>query len=199
MKFAYSPAAEAPPIESQTYFELTMGFLPWRRFLARVFDNTLHMGLVLLVVLAIAEPALLKLPEQSPPFFIVMLLGLASLLPVSGFLNAVWISLFGMTLGKFIFGIRVREPGGQKLSFSRSVKRELLVWMGGYGFGIPLVSLFALIISFGYIETHHATWWDRKENIEVTYREDGAIQWMLWFVVILVILFRVELFGPAFR
>lgn len=199
MKLAYSPAAAPPALESTPHFDLTMGFLPWRRFFARVFDNTLYAGLVVLVVFAVAGPALMKLPEQSPPFFIVLLLGLAAVLPVSVLLNAVFISLFGMTPGKLIFGIRVREPDERKLTFRRSIMRELLVWMGGYGFGIPVVSLFALVISFGYIETHHAAWWDRKENIEVSYRESGPVQLVLWFIVILVIIVRAQLFAPLFR
>ena len=60
--------------------------------------------------------------------------------------EALLICLFGTTIGKRLFGVRILSPDGEKLSFFRSLKRAFLVFGLGTGFFLPYVSLILPVI-----------------------------------------------------
>lgn len=196
MTLAYNSAAAPAPIESQPYFEITMGFLPWRRYFARSFDNALYFGILALATFALLLNENFKLPEVAPPPPVIVFLAIAAILPLAGLITALLISQLGTTPGKFIFGIHIREPDGTRLSFRRALRREFHIWFTAYACGVPILSHFAHAIAFGYIETNHRTWWDVRTGTQASYRSAGIVQQLLWLVVILLILFRANLLAP---
>ncbi|RWP23071.1 RDD family protein [Mesorhizobium sp.] len=112
---------------------------PWIRFFARCLDIwlativvTLSLGVVLTLYFPSAMLALNGTNEQ--------VLGLV-LLPLIMILLALFAASFGNTVGKAIFGIKVRNltDRGSLVYF---LKREMRVWTEGLAIGIPFIALF---------------------------------------------------------
>ena len=109
-----TPVEDAPPRLN----------LPWRRYWARVLDYSL---------VALAVDRLLELfPMWSYPrlplYLLVMLL-----------VEPLVLMLFATTPGKAIFGIRVTDPEGKRLSYGAGVERTWSVLWDGMGMNIPLL------------------------------------------------------------
>lgn len=164
--------------------------IPWRRFYARSFDYMLMplelwIGIFSVELLTPVDVSAALQAFGTIPGIVVMILGTL----VFGLaLNARFINVTGTTPGKFIFGIRVLEQDGSKLSFWRAFKRELMVLTFGYGLMVPIVNLFAMAIAMGYVAENGYAWWDKRMSFEVHYREATQRQWAIWAAVVLFLL-----------
>ncbi len=62
-------------------------------------------------------------------------------LPFALVLDSIVHAIFGTTFGKWLFGIKVVDLLGAPVSAGRYFYRNLRVWWGGYGLGLPIVCL----------------------------------------------------------
>ena len=89
-------------------------------------------------------------------------------------IESLFLSIFGNTLGKWIFSTKITDLKYSKPSFLISLKRTFLVHMRGLGFGIPILSLITTIISYNRL-TNHAhlgfTSWDNDCNTIVMHKK----------------------------
>lgn len=151
-------AAEAPSVH------------PWQRYCARMIDIQLFAFITIIVIGAIGG---LVAPEPALRFFEFMQQGFLGTVLANVFTIGIAvpvIACFGSwtgTPGKWIFGIRVREADGQRLSLSRSFRREATIWFKGFGFGVPLVSLITLIMSHVRLTEDGKTAWDEAMDCRV--------------------------------
>jgi uncharacterized RDD family membrane protein YckC len=111
---------------------------PWRRYFARLLDMLLmgslfYIGLVLFAPTVGAE--IIQAADKNRVLDMI-LTGFFAML-----LNPFFISLFGSTLGKYLFGIQVRDENTRKLSLLIALKRECLVYMKGLAFCFPIALL----------------------------------------------------------
>lgn len=121
---------------------------PWRRWLARLFDLWWQAPLVFLAlgsVLRLAWPAFVRWIDTP---FAGKLFGLLCI-PVALLLDAALHAIAGNTPGKAMLGVRVRRGDGCPLTFVQLVRRNLGMWIGGLGFGIPLIGLFTMGRQYG--------------------------------------------------
>ena len=109
-----TPVEDAPPRLN----------LPWRRFFARSLDYALC-GLAV-------DSLLMAFPvweyTRLPLYVLVMLL-----------VEPVVLMMFATTPGKAIFGIRVTDPEGKRLTYSSGLERTWSVLWDGMALNIPLV------------------------------------------------------------
>lgn len=87
--------------------------------------------------------------------------------------NAIMIGATGLSLGKWIFGVRVLRDG-EPIGVAAALRREIAIWFRGLAFGIPLVSLFTLISSYNYLTTHRTTSWDKAQGFVVVHRAESS-------------------------
>ncbi|NMA24286.1 MAG: RDD family protein [Clostridiales bacterium] len=108
---------------------------PWRRFLARQLDNEIYF----IIWFAVSMLALrwntgrglfVILLEAYITFFLMLLF------------EPLLLCTLGTTPGKWIFGLRVRDDRGGKLTYSSALLRTWRVFHYGYGFGIPFYNLY---------------------------------------------------------
>ncbi|MDR3500959.1 MAG: RDD family protein [Legionella sp.] len=151
---------------------------PWRRFLARCFDQFL-MKSVIVSGIAIFFPSLLS-EYMNLPVNKILNIALAGLL--TSLLTPFSISLFGATPGKYIFGIQIRDKNFKKLPILTSLKREFLVCTKGMAFGLPIVNLFAYIINYSRLKKRGITSWDKALICNVLYRENNLKQKILYAI-----------------
>ncbi len=140
---------------------------PWLRFFARQLD----ICIMLIVVGLLFE---LSLPRLWKEAYDVMsslneaVLGLI-LLPVAMIQNGLVITMFGNSLGKALFGLRAVPIGGRRrFGLIGNIERELRVWFGGYGIGIPLFTFIAMILNYLDVRKGRPAGYDRNfADVEV--------------------------------
>ncbi len=84
--------------------------------------------------------------------------------------EAIVFGLFGTTLGKLLFGVRVRLRDGGRPTFLQYLGRVAWMYLSGLGLGIPFVALFTMGRQFFEVKegrppprAQSATWCRRPE------------------------------------
>lgn len=153
---------------------------PWPRYLARMLDTIVLgavVGMVLGIVMAFAT-------EDGGARVFAAMEGVGGMLlsnVVSFVLAAVplaFLLAFAQTPGKWLFGIRVRNPDGSRLGLWKALQREAWVLVRGVGFALPLVTMFTMISSYTDLKDDGVTAWDRALRCEVTHAPATLWWWM---------------------
>ncbi len=137
---------------------------PFRRFIGRYLDQIVLHSILLLIIAVIVRVR--PFGEIQIRILSVAVLFLA--MPI----NALFLSLFGTTPGKFAFGIHLKTPEGKKPSFVCAMRREWSVFRYGCGFYLPIFSLIRLFKSYKIHTTGQELEWDY--DTDVIYREWGT-------------------------
>jgi hypothetical protein len=93
------------------------------------------------------------------------------------FVESFFIAKWGKTLGKWLFKIEVINPTG-KITFSKALKRSLMVYFQGMALGIPIVQLFTWVFASNSVQDHGTTKWDDECGLIVDCQPMG------WFRII---------------
>lgn len=178
---APSPASSDYAKETNSPVDQSKSFLggqhhPWRRLFARTVD-TCTAGFLLFLVLVFAFSAMM--PTQAAGFakaienpIIAGVVLYLVWLPA----EAVFLSLFGTTPAKWLFGIKVAHPGGDLLSFSEALNRSFLVFVQGVGLGIPFVALFTQLFAYRRLTKTGTTLWDTSASAAVFHKKWGVLR-----------------------
>ena len=137
----------------------------WPRFWARQFDNAVCWVIVtgMAGLLGIASPV--RLPNLLLAIAIgAMLVGVLHLA-----YETLLLTLFGTTIGKSVFGLRVQTRRGRKAEFPRFFRRSLGAWLwGSYAYVLfPLATLFAWKKSYDEFRLNGRTYWDEQSKTRV--------------------------------
>lgn len=177
-----SPAARMPPlVVEDDGWQITRA-TPWRRYFARMFD-TVILGVltwfVLGFVFAACNTRLFNIFFGAHGLADNTLLSTVATFLVMVPVEAVMLGLCGTTVGKWVFGVRITQPGGHAIGLLRAGKREASVLLRGLGLGIPLVSLVTMIVGYRTLADTGFASWDEGKPWVVTYRESGPLQILL--------------------
>lgn len=155
---------------------------PWRRYFARMLDNTAN-GSVMWV--AIGTIFVSILPNEAKRFFefavdpkYQLVNSFLTFLLVP-FVNAAFIGFTGSSLGKWFFGVKIVDSSNRAIGYSLALKREFLVWLYGLGLGIPIVSFLTSLKQKSQLEKDGITQWDKDLDLKVIYRADRWSQHLL--------------------
>src|SRR3989338_3025636 len=141
---------------------------PWIRYWARHIDLSIFMPVTVLIFYIFA-PRLIILAKGSA------ILGLAYLsLITSTLLEAILLSSWGTTPGKWLLKITVRGKEGKKLKFSSAMSRSFNVLLSGVGLSIPLVALFTTLFAYKRLSTKGITAWDQRGGFVVSHKKIGV-------------------------
>ncbi|MDP1736832.1 MAG: RDD family protein [Caulobacter sp.] len=171
---------------------------PWRRYFARIIDSLVVGGLTWAVISVVFY---LAAPIQADLFFGMFEGATGSVLNV--FLTlvasipgmALMTGLTGLTVGKWLFGIKVVRRDGRPIGVLRAFGRELQVWAQGLGLGLPLISLIAMVFSFQQLAERGHTPWDGGRDRVLLHRPMNLLQIVLILLAIPVLLYA--RFGEA--
>jgi hypothetical protein len=158
---------------------------PWRRFFARQFD-ILVIALILGILIEVTAPnSVFSSIIQNN--FGAQILSCVALVPV----EVTFIGVFGTTIGKALYAIRIERNDAAPLNFSESFSRALSVYVRGLCLGIPLLSLFTAYSSYEELKKTGSTRWDKKLKCKVETGQLGAAR------ITLLIVFWTVLLGLA--
>ena len=156
------------------------GLHPWRRWLARTTDVWVF-SYIFIIILAFIYPAGLKTNTT--------ILGLFSLF-IWGFVEAFLLSSWGMTPGKWLMNITIRDSKSIKLTYDYALQRFFKIWFRGLGLGIPIVSLITEYNAYSNLIKNGSTTWDSEGNATVTHGRIGAGRIVLtvicWAIILLI-------------
>lgn len=139
---------------------------PWVRYWARSCDIYLF-AIPFGVLLGILYPPIFNMPE----FLLGILMIFAWI-----FLEAWLLSTWGTTPGKWLLKTTVRASTGRKLTYSESLTRSFLVWVKGFGIGIPIVALITLVVAHARLKREGITSWDKEVGSMVTHERIGEFR-----------------------
>lgn len=137
---------------------------PWRRYFARDFDWMLCSLLL---------GTLLPLELDKTVRF---LLGVGLMV----LLEPLCLSLFATTPGKAIFGIRVRNLEGKRLTYSEAIRRTCGVLWEGECLRIPLICEYYHYKSYQAAEEGELLPWE--EDSELSFRDEKNWRWGLYLL-----------------
>ncbi len=153
---AIPEAGDVPQQESILFTPEALGRRVWVRFGARITDSVIFgiiiMGLGVAAGFAPGE----ALSESAIVAFQV-------LTTLSWFLvEAALITTFGTTPGKAIAGLWITDEEGKRTTNGKSLIRALLLFVFGWGFGLPLLTLLSLVVSQVRMKQIGNTLWDER-------------------------------------
>lgn len=171
----------------------------WARWLSRSLD--LFAGLAVLVVVGFAAAILwlvgVKIAGWTLPAFpdwltaayadptantiIDSAVGVLLLIV----LEAIYLSLFGTTPGKWVMGIRVLKLDGKRLNIAAAFGRAFGAHGLGIAFGIPVLNLIAAAINRGQLLSDGKTIWESYSGGLTHHRKRPVALW--WLMIPLVI------------
>lgn len=174
---------------------------PWFRLFARLIDTSVNGALVFVVLLIVtfffnyefAERIIdcIDVYERTRIGNIV-----SAFLTVflAMFLNSAFIGWRGSSLGKFLFGIRILNLEGNPIGYKNALKRELMIWSKGMGFGLPIISFVAAYLSYKRLKRDGRITWVPAICEQIQYRQQNFYHKFLCFFgcVILITLILVN-------
>ena len=151
------PIAEIVPAPSQVR--------PWVRYWARMFD-VYSFSLVGGVILAVIAPQFL---EKQNEYALGMMLVFAWV-----FVEALLLSSFQTTPGKWLFKTKIALTSGSPINFSQALARSFKVWWRGFGTGFPIATMITMIIAHGRLTRNGITSWDKDDGFSVAHETIGV-------------------------
>jgi uncharacterized RDD family membrane protein YckC len=134
---------------------------PWRRFAAKIIDQMFEFWTLWAAFLLIAGAFSMEVDSNTQVVAAWVLVVIAAYL----FFDAIILSSFNTTLGKWIFGLSVRRRDGASLRFRDAIARSVGVIVIGFGLFIlfPITGLFA----FQRLVQKGETYWDQIGHFSV--------------------------------
>lgn len=132
---------------------------PQMRFLARFFDYALFLLVLGGLRLLLKTSFPISLFEYLIPFEFL------AWIPIEALLLSTW----GTTPGKFLLKTHLQQGRKEKLSFSTAIQRSFNVWFRGLGMGIPGINVICMLVASSQLKVIGSTSWDREENIVVSH------------------------------
>jgi hypothetical protein len=110
------------------------------------------------------------LPVRLPDMLIAIAIGAMVVGVLHLVYEALTLTVFGTTIGKSVFGLRVETRRGKRAEFSRFFRRSLGAWLwGSYAYVLfPLATLFAWKKSYDEFRLNGRTYWDKQSKTRVT-------------------------------
>lgn len=164
--------------------ELSIAPYPWRRYFARKLDLVLYASIGFCF-------AKLFLNTDIETNFSICLINTYIVCGVMLFLETFLLSVCGTTLGKWVFGISLRNADNQKITYDQAWRRTLGVFGQGMGYNIPIYSLVC----------HFKCYDDCKANIQLPWEEnlvyvikDRIIVRIIAFIIAVVLICSIPVF-----
>lgn len=155
----------------------------WHRLWARWLD----LGVLWSMVLAVIYRVVTYFGLQAGLSKASQISLLVATLPVLLLLEALMYELFGTTLGKWLFSLRVCDSEGRDVSSKAYFKRLVRLWVSGLGFLVPIVSLVASCIQCCRLSSRGKTSYDESLGLIVVKERMHFLRWIVALPVLLVL------------
>jgi uncharacterized RDD family membrane protein YckC len=156
---------------------------PWIRFLARSIDFGIWTNLIVIFwsilspdtyTIFLSKNIGIKLIVNTL-FYILWL-----------FIEALFLSKSGYTLGKWILKVKVISKNGEKLTYFNALKRAARVTIYGCALELPFLSTVTYIISYNKLMKNGITKWDRDGDTLVYHSDYSTFRGIIAIVLFML-------------
>ncbi|MFD2262242.1 RDD family protein [Lacibacterium aquatile] len=171
---------------------------PWSRWVARQIDMLLWMVPPSLIAVYVTDGY-----WEGHPVGVLFLLGFACLSVIflaALLIDALVLWAFGTTPGKWWYRLSVRNKDGGRIPLIQLIRRNLSIWLYGYGLNLPFFDILALWFSYRRAAQGKPCIWDEIERHDVRQQPVGGWWWFAGLVVLLVLPFglaKIDLPRPS--
>jgi len=166
-------------VKNKTKTNKVTNVRPWVRYWARYLDVSIF-SFVFGVFAAIFGWAILEMTD-------IVLVLLILFLWI--FVESILLSTWGITPGKWLLRITIKDKHRKKLTFSNALNRSFMVWFKGLGLGIPIISLFTLIFSYNRLTNRGITSWDEDGYFVVSHKKIGVARGTIATIAMVVFIY----------
>ncbi|MFV3130668.1 RDD family protein [Niveispirillum sp. KHB5.9] len=131
---------------------------PWPRLWAQLLDLYLVKA-VLIVLLALLD---IRVKADGTRFLVMF-----ASLPVGLTLQALLFAWIGTTPGKALLDLRLARPDGTIPDLRTLLRRQYLLWLKGWGLGVPLVNMITFYNGKLRLDRAKPTLWDREIGADI--------------------------------
>ncbi|PKM51234.1 MAG: hypothetical protein CVV02_07705 [Firmicutes bacterium HGW-Firmicutes-7] len=124
---------------------------PWRRYFARTLDLAFY-GLIWIAF------SYLVLRWNQGAGFIISLINAYISIGLMLVIEPLLLSTWGTTLGKWVFGLVIRNINGKKLTYRQAYQRTFGVFSIGMGYNIPIYNIIREIKCYGACDQEAMSW-----------------------------------------
>jgi len=156
---------------------------PWNRFMAKMVDYHIIL-LGLYIVLGVFFPSTISTNSAAAVTEIIFLWPLAGFLMM--LIEPSFISRYGKTPGKHIFGISVSKRDGSLPTYAEARTRAYNAWVNGLALNIVLLSWITPLYQYDRLIRNGITSWDRQGGFVTRHRESD---FLLVCVVYIIFIF----------
>ena len=161
-------------------------YRPWRRFFARGLDGSVY-SIIWSIILGFGFRV-----NLTKGGFLLTLAGALATAALMIFIEPLLLSLFGTTLGKWIFGLRITNADGTRLSYGEGLSRTWGMFGKGNGYEIPIYNLVRNYKSYKLCQAGEIQPWDEGLSYTIKdlkwYRIAACIiaNCALYFVIVVI-------------
>ena len=95
-----------------------------------------------------------------------------------------------------LFGIKIRDLSGNKISYTTAVKRGFYVWINGLGMGLPIIPIFTMTSAYNRLKRNRITSWDEACGTKVLYSKISIFRVILFIIIFVIcMIFSSALYG----
>ena len=151
---------------------------PWFRFWARAIDIELNAFLFYLLISFFGLEINFDNPKLVFGYAIIFVTGYV-------FVEPLFLTIFGTTLGKSILNINLQKIDGSKLTYYDTLVRSTRVFYIGQGLGIPLINFITNFFAYRRLINKSKTSWDEEGSFQVTHQLIGIPRIALFIFIYL--------------
>jgi uncharacterized RDD family membrane protein YckC len=163
---------------------------PWIRLFARTLDGIIASIVILGLWVLISPDSYIKWAYSYGRYISITLI-------IWTFVEALLLSTWGTTPGKWLLRVKVRDLNGKKLTYIPALYRALSVWGLGEGCGIGFVSIITYTFSNFRLVSKGITAWDEKGEFRVSHKPVGYVRGVIAAVTLIGIPFIIYYTGYA--
>lgn len=165
---------------------------PWIRLCARLFDGMFYWVLIL-AYHWIVEDVYFPLTGFGGNLTFWQIVKCRYLiLIVMMVLEPIQLTLFGTTLGKAIFGLKIKGRNGRNLPLEGSIRRTFGLMLYGFALGIPYFMEWRCIKNYLMVRKEEPTDWEKLRRYEIHGRKSLR---MIAFILGMLVLIGIDLAG----
>lgn len=168
-RYFYDPEGMKRDVQKEEQRRPSQPPFPWRRFFARSIDMSIY-GMAFDAIAAIVFK--INISDLSFPFSIVSVV--VSII-VMLLLEPFFLSRWGTTPGKWIWGIKVTDKWGRNLEYKDARTRTWEVLCYGYGFHIPIYSIYRMWKCYKACKNSELIVWEQDTYIELKDKDGWRI------------------------
>ena len=180
-----STKTSPPPLPDDVNANLPREARAVLRFMARLVDFAIvSMAIGGYMALTVDEPMeWVQQPENART--------LTFLLPICAIAyEMILVALFGSTVGKMFFGMRLMDAAGGLLAPRQAAIRAFGVWAVGMGFGISFLLLILPLFWWFRFRSAGVVPWDSWSGLVVVHRPPSRVRLILGLIVVMLVFWQ---------